>query len=223
MAADLAHRSYFSSTLLDTFLEGTPKVTKKRVRDLYEMKPWKCFIAKCTDRKNSTSFTPKSSESNEKEFKALVRCIASLEGLQEYFNKPQEKNPCRRISHQGNSPMKTWNTEARWLRGNYGSTNRQKELKPDFMTIVVEDAEPQPSHETQRKLVQLAKPQTILPPPDDWKPEPMDDKNCPMVECKELVWECLDLFWELKRNSQALTDPKVYIDCALKAAEVLRY
>jgi hypothetical protein len=74
MAADLAHRSYFSSTLLDTFLEGTPEVTKKRVRDLYKMEPWKRFVAKCTGGKNSTSFTPKSSESNEKEFKVLVQC-----------------------------------------------------------------------------------------------------------------------------------------------------
>jgi hypothetical protein len=190
MAADLAHCSYFSSTLLDTFLEGTPEVTKKHIRDLYKMKPWKRFIAKCTGGKNGTSFTPKSSESNEKEFKGLVQCIASLEGLREYFDEPQENNPrrgCIKISHQGNSPMKTWNAEARWLRGNYGSTNRQKELKPDFMTIVIEDTEPQLPRETQRKLIQLAKPQTILPPPDNWKPEPMDDKYCPMVECKEPV------------------------------------
>jgi len=46
--------------------------------------------------------------------------------------------------------MKTWNAKARWLRGNYGSTNRQKELKPDFMTIVVEDAESQLPRGTQR-------------------------------------------------------------------------
>jgi hypothetical protein len=108
--------------------------------------------------------------------------------------------------------MKTWNAKARWLRGNYGSTNRQKELKPDFMTIVVEDAEPQLPRGTRRKLIQLAKPQTILPPPDDWKPEQMDDKYCPMVECKEPVWYS---------GNCPLADAKVYIDCALKAAEAL--
>jgi hypothetical protein len=36
MAADLAHRSYISSTLLDTFLEGTPEVTEKHVRELHK-------------------------------------------------------------------------------------------------------------------------------------------------------------------------------------------
>jgi Fungal protein kinase len=226
MAAGLAQRSYFSSTLLDTFLEGTPEVTEKHVRDLYKMEPWRRFIAKCRGGENGTSFTSESSESNEKEFKVLVQCITSLEGLREYFDEPQENNTRRgriRISHQGNSPMKTWNAKARWLRGNYGSTNRQKELKPNFMTIIVEDAESQLPRGTQRKLIQVAKPQTILPPPDDWKPEQMDDKYCPMVECREPVWECLDLFWELHFNSQALTDAKVYIDCALKAAEALRY
>jgi hypothetical protein len=179
----------------------------------------------CTSGTSDTSFTSTSSESNEKEFKALVKCIASLEGLQEYFNEPQGNNPrrgCIRISHQGNSSMKTWNAEAKWLTGNHGSTERQKELKPDFMTIVVEDAERRLPRKAQRKFVQLAKPQTILPPPVDWKPEQIDDEHCPVVECKEPVWECLDIFWELKRNSQAMTDAKVYIDCALKAAEALR-
>jgi hypothetical protein len=46
MTADLAHRSYFSSTLLDTFLEGTPEVTKKHVHDLYKMKPWETLCSK---------------------------------------------------------------------------------------------------------------------------------------------------------------------------------
>jgi hypothetical protein len=104
MAADLAHRSYFSSTLLDTFLEGTPEVTGKHVRDHYKMEPWKRFIAKCRGGKNGTLLTSKSSESNEKEFKVLVQCIASLEGLREYFDETQENNTrrgCIRISHPG--------------------------------------------------------------------------------------------------------------------------
>ena len=233
MVADLAHRSYISSTLLDTFLKDTPEVMQKQVLDLYEKDEWKDFIAKCTGGEKSGSFA-QSSDSNEKEFRALVQCIASLEGLRKYFGKPQEttqneaevNNPrwgCIRISHQGNYPMKTWNTKARWLRGNCGSTARLKELKPDLMTIVVEDAESEWPRKARPKHVRLTKPQTILPPPDDWKPAPMDDKCFPTVECKEPVWECLDVFWECKRNSQTLKNAEVYIDCALKAAEVLRY
>ena len=138
MASNLAHRSYISSTLLDTFLEDTPKVTQKHVDNLCEKDEWKKFIESCTGGKRNNSPTHKSSYSNEEEFKALVQCIANLDGLREYFREPDTNNPRRshiRISHQGNSPMKTWNTEARWLRGNYGSTARQRELKPDLMTI----------------------------------------------------------------------------------------
>jgi hypothetical protein len=226
MVADLAHRSYISSRLLDTFLERTPEVTQKHVDDLREKAEWDAFIATCTGGKKGKTYTQSSSVSNEKEFKALVQCIASLEGLTEYFKKPREntqnkpeinnhRRGCVRISHQGNKPMTTWNTDAGWLRGNSGSATPQKELKPDFMTVVVEDAEP--------TLVRLAKPQTILPPPDDWKPLPMDDKFAPMVECQNPVWECLDLFWECKRNSRERRNAEVYFNCALKAAEALRY
>jgi serine/threonine protein kinase len=226
MAADLAHRSYTSSRLLDTFLEGTPEVTQKHAEDLREKYEWNDFIASCTDGKKGNPSTHKSSGSNEKEFKALVQCIASLGGLRKYFEKPRENtqnepeinNPrrgCIRISHQRDSLMATWNTKARWICGNCDSTKRQMELKPDLMTVVVEDAKP--------KFVRLAIPQTILPPPDDWQPAMMDDTSFPMVECKEPVWECLDLFWECQRNSQQLKNAEMYINCALKAAEALRY
>src|SRR5277367_6729529 len=154
MAADLAHRSYISSTLIDTFLQDIPEVTQKHVLDLYEKDEWKNFITTCTGGAKSNLFAHKSSDSNEGEFKALVQCITSLEDLGKYFGNPQENtqnepeinNPrlgCIRISHQGNYPMKTWNTKAKWLQGNYGSTARNKELKPDLMTIVVEDVKQQ--------------------------------------------------------------------------------
>jgi serine/threonine protein kinase len=226
MAADLAHRSYISSGLLDTFLEGTPEVTRKHANDLREKDEWKDFIASCTGGKKGNSSTHKSSGSNEKEFKALVQCIASLGDLKKYFekppknteNEPEINNPRRgyiRISHQGNFPMTTWNPNAGWLKGNFASTKRRMELKPDLMTMVVEVVDP--------KYVRLAIPQTILPPPDGWKRRTMDDTSSPIVECKEPVWECLDLFWECKRNSEQLKIAEVYIDCALKAAEALRY
>src|SRR5690348_3718865 len=68
MAADLVHRSYVSSTLLDTFLKDTPEVTQKHVLDLYEKDEWKDFMAKCTDRKKNDPSTHGSSDSNEEEF-----------------------------------------------------------------------------------------------------------------------------------------------------------
>lgn len=149
-----------------------------------------------------------------------------------YFEKPQdtqnkpEVNTCQgciRISHQGSTLMTTWNTKTGWLKGDCDTTERQKELKPDLMTIVVENIEQKVSRKAQTKSVQLTKPQMILPPPDNWKPEQMDNKYFPLVGCKNPVWECLDLFWELKRNSDALNNAEVYIDCVLKATEALYY
>jgi hypothetical protein len=183
MAAELAHRSYISSRLLDALLEGTPDVTQKHAADLREKHEWNDFIASCTGGKQGNSSAHKSSVSNEKEFKVLVQCIANLGDLRKYFEKPQENtqnepeinNPrrgCIRISHQGNSPMTAWNTEAGWLKGNSASTKRQMELKPDLMSVVVEDADPE--------YVRLAIPQTILPP-DDWKRATMDDTSFPIV------------------------------------------
>src|ERR1700733_14706024 len=81
MAADLAHRSYVSSKLLDTFLKGTPEVTQKHVEDLRGKSGWTAFMASYTSGKTGNSSTHNSSGSNENEFKALLQCIASLEGL----------------------------------------------------------------------------------------------------------------------------------------------
>jgi serine/threonine protein kinase len=229
MAADLAYRSYVSSTLLDTFLEDIPHVTQEFIHDLHEKDEWKNFIAKCTGGEKSGLLAHKSSDSNEEEFRELVQCIIRLVDLEERFGGQEEPEFDNlrwgrvRISHQGSHPMRTWNTKAKWLKGNYGSTARQKELKPDLMSIVVEDVEEPRPRKVRPRYVQLAKPQTILPPPKDWQPAQMDDKSFPIVEYKEPVWECLDLFWECKRNSQALKNAEVYIDCALKAAEALRY
>src|SRR5438045_8199524 len=73
MASDLAHRSYISSTLLDTFLEGTPKVTEEHVDNLRKKNEWNLFLDSCTGGKKSNSSTQKSSDSNEEDRKALVR------------------------------------------------------------------------------------------------------------------------------------------------------
>jgi serine/threonine protein kinase len=227
MAADLAYRSYISSTLWDTFLKDIPNVvTQEHIIDLRKKDGWKIFIASCTGGEPADPFSDKSSGSNEEEFMQLVRSIVKLEGLEKYFKEPDINNPRQgrvRISHQGNQPMKTWNTNAKWLRGNYGSTARQKELKPDLMSTIVEDVGKRHPRKAQQNSVRFAIPQTILPPPNDWQPKKMKDKGFPIVKSKEPVWECLDLFWECKRNSQALKNGEVYIDCALKAAEALRY
>jgi len=236
IAADLAHRSYISSPLLDTFLQDIEKHIpdiKTHISDLSEKDEWKDFIAKCT----SGSSVGGTSDSNENEFRKLIQCIAGLDGLKEYFadrqeekqDEKQEDQQCDnprwsrvRISHQGNIPMTTWNTQAKWLKGNYGSTDRQHELKPDLMSIVVEDIEDTRPRRARPRRVQPAIPPTILPPPDNWESESMKAKAFPLLECRKPVWECLDVFWECKRNSEALK-AEVYIDCALKAAEVLRY
>ena len=229
MAVDLAYRSYYSSTLWDTFLKDIPEiVTPEHITDLHNRDEWKKFMDSWTGGEPTDPFSHKPSGSNEKEFKKLIQCIAGLEGLDKYFKNEERDidNPrCGRvrISHQGNKPMTTWNTNARWLRGNCGSTVRQKELKPDLMSTIVEDAEGRHSRAAQQKRVQLAIPQTISPPPDDWQPWRMTEKEFPIVEIEKPVWECLDLFWECKRNSQVPKIEEVYIDCALKAAEALRY
>jgi hypothetical protein len=85
MAADLAHRSFISPKLLDTFLEGAPEVTQKDAEDLREKDKWKDFIASCTGGKKDNSSTHKTSGSNEEEFKAFVQCIAKMGDLIRYF------------------------------------------------------------------------------------------------------------------------------------------
>jgi hypothetical protein len=72
MAADLSHRSYISSTLLDTFLKDTPEVMLKYESDLKRKDKWNDFVAKFTGGTNGNSFIYESSNPNKKEFKVLV-------------------------------------------------------------------------------------------------------------------------------------------------------
>ena len=124
IAVDLAHRSYISLTMLDTFLEDTPKVTQKQIDDLREKAEWSNFIVSCTGEEKGPPPTHKSSNSNEKEFKKLVQCIAGLDGLAKHFGERPERHQeeletCNprwghvRISHQGDVRMTTWNAQAR--------------------------------------------------------------------------------------------------------------
>jgi len=173
MVADLAYRSYTSSTLWHTFLKDIPDVTPKHVSDLYNKDEWKNFIGSCTGGANSNPFLSKPSGSNEKEFRELIQCVVELEGLAKYFGETQEPkidNPRWgrvRISHQGDQPMRTWNADAKWLNGDYGSTERRKELKPDLMSAVVENVDGRHPRKAKPSRVRFAKLETILPPPND--------------------------------------------------------
>jgi hypothetical protein len=230
MALNLQQHAYQSPTLLELFLEGVPDIDDQVISRLHEEKSWEEFKRSCTGGKgkDKDKGASTSTGSNEKEFRALVKCVAGLKGLEQYFKRQKlgeesrssdepEQGP-RRISHQGNQVMSTWNPQATWLKGS--ATEKKKELKPDFMTLRVKTVE---NAEDQSTRVIPIRPQTIPPPPEDWKANPMDDKSFPIVECKDPAWECLELFWECKRNQNEIGDPEVVLDCALKAAEALRY
>src|SRR4051812_37457756 len=89
MSIDL-RRSYTSSTLLDIFLKDTPEILQQHVDDLHKKNEWEDFIAKCTGEGEGKSDS-NPIQSNEKEFKDLIRCIANLEGLSMYFGRVQKK------------------------------------------------------------------------------------------------------------------------------------
>ena len=169
MVADLTGRSYKSSNLWETFLEGIP--TPEQISDLYKKDEWKQFIDSCTGEEVDNQYSLNRSRSNEKEFKKLVQCVVNLEGLREHFGQETTENNPRwgrvRISHQGNHRISTWNTKAGWLTGDYGSTKKNFELKPDLISVVVKHTENQYPRKAQPSYIQFAKPKTILPPPDD--------------------------------------------------------
>lgn len=79
---------------------------------------------------------------------------------------------------------------------------------------------PQPG---KNEFVRASRPETILPPPEKWIPNRMQDDQFPIVECKNQSWEFADILWELKRSELLIQDDSTYLDCALKATEVLRY
>jgi hypothetical protein len=234
MASDLQDHSCQSSTVLDLFLEGVPDIDEQVIGHLHEQEKWEDFKSSCTGGKGKgkDQVAPTGNNSNENEFRDLVKCIADLKGMEQYFKRQkigregesksdEPELGSRRISHQGNQPMQTWNPEATWLKGS--ATERKKELKPDFMTLrveMVENTRPRPG---QKRWVIPIRPQTILPPPEEWEAKRMEDNSFPIVKCEDPVWECLELFWECKQSQGTINAPGVIVDCALKAAEVLRY
>jgi hypothetical protein len=62
--------------------------------DLRKKDEWNTFIGSCIGRKKSNlSIYKLSSDLNKEEFKAVIQCIANLDGLGEYFRKPEANNP----------------------------------------------------------------------------------------------------------------------------------
>jgi hypothetical protein len=91
MVANLAYRSYTSSTLWHTFLKDIPDVvTSEHVSDLHKKDEWKKYMDSCIGGANSNPFSSEPSGSNEKEFRKLVQCVVELEGLAAYFGETQE-------------------------------------------------------------------------------------------------------------------------------------
>jgi len=73
IVANLAYRSYISSTLLDIFIEDILKVTQKYIDNLYKKDKWKTFIGSYTGgKKSNLSIYKSSSNLNEEEFKVVI-------------------------------------------------------------------------------------------------------------------------------------------------------
>lgn len=226
-ASDLVHRACVSKQLLDDFIQDAPVVTEQQVGLFRKSEEWNEFLRACTDGPNQKSSLV---GSNEKQFRALVERVAKIEGLKEYFEEPalgregfSPRQGHIRLSHQGAQPMKTWDRNAEWLKRHGGSTANWRELKPDFITMPISRVKEEKFRQARPVYVCPAASDTILPPPADWEPLKMPDDRFPTVECKDPVWESVDSLWELKQNRGSFKEAKVYVDCALKAAEALRY
>ncbi len=134
-----------------------------------------------------------------------------------------------RISPQGSIPLETWDQSAKWLEKLGRYTLKSRKLKPDLMSLVAENNDGSSHQLGKDNIVRASRPETIWPPPERWiaksneKSNGMRDHQFPIVECKYPVWEVADIFWDLKRSESLIGDVPVYLDCALKATEVLRY
>lgn len=187
--------------------------------------PWKLLT--------ETFKTKSPGQSNEMEFKDVPIEFGKLPTILSHLKRISTADKSRwnevRISVQGYIPIETWDPSAEWAKKSGRCTPRGKELKPDLMSLVVEkklDSSPQLG---KNNIFRASQPETISPPPVTWtakskeESNEMQDHQFPIVECKYLVWEIADLLWELKRGDTLIEDAKVYLDCALKASEALRY
>ncbi len=91
------------------------------------------------------------------------------------------------------------------------------------MSLVVENENGGLPQLGMNKFVRASRPENKLPPPEKWTPNEMRDDQFPIVECKNPTWEVANILWELERSESLIEDATTYLDCALKATEVLRY
>ena len=225
MSYELQSQAFISDQLIDKFTRDTPTINSPDLVKFRNSQPWKLF----TD----TFKTKSSGQSNEMEFKDVLIEFGKLPTILSHLKQISTADKPRwnkvRISVQGAIPMETWDPSSEWAKKSGGYTPKGRELKVDLMSLVVEkkfDTSPQLG---KHKIFRASQPETISPPPMTWTAKSneasneMQDHQFPMVTCKYPVWEIADSLWELKRGDSLIEDAKVYLDCALKATEVLRY
>ena len=225
MSHELQSWAFISDKLIDEFTCYTPTIDSQDLVKFRNSQPWKLL----TD----TFKTKSPGQSNEMQFKDVLIEFGKLPTILSRLKPISTADKSRwtnvRISVQGAIPMETWDPSANWAKKSGGCTPKGRELKPDLMSLVVEkrfDSSPQLG---KHQIFRANRPETISPPPVTWtaksnaESNEMQDHQFPIVECKYPVWEIADTLWELKRGNSLIEDAKVYLDCALKATEVLRY
>lgn len=224
MSHKLHSRAFISDKLIDEFTGYTPTIDSPDLVKFRNSQPWKLLL--------DTFKTKAPGQSNEMEFRDLLiefGKLPTISHLKEISTADKSRWNKVRISVQGAIPMETWDPSAKWVKKFGGCTPKGRELKPDLMSLAVEkkfDSSPQLG---KQKIIRPSRPETISPPPVTWtakfneESNEMEDCQFPIVECKYPVWEIADILWELKRGDSLIEDAKVYLDCALKATEVLRY
>ena len=225
MSHELRDRAFISDKLLDEFTRYTPTINSQDLVKFLNSQPWKLLT--------ETFKTKPPGQSNEMEFKDVLIEFGKLPTILSHLKAISTAEKSRwnkvRISVQGAIPMETWDPLAEWAQRTGGCTPKGRELKPDLMSIVVEKKFDNSPRLGKHKIFRASQPETISPPPMTWTAKSneasneMQDHQFPMVTCKYPVWEIADSLWELKRGDSLIEDAKVYLDCALKATEVLRY
>lgn len=231
MSYDLLNRAFISDELIDSFISDTPRIDPRDLATFQACQAWNDFTSTFTTRSPGTS--------NEKKFKNLIVGFGKLPTIRSCFNSIKqavENSTAKefrwskvRISVQGACSMESWDQSAKWLGGSGGFTTKSRELRPDLMTIVVEKKDGSVPELGKDNIVYASRPETISPPPESWiiksneKSNKMRDHQSLTVECKNPVWEIVDIVFKLTRCESLMNKATIYLDCALNAAEVLRY
>lgn len=215
----------FQISLIDEFTRYTPTIDSQYRVKFRNSQPWKPL----TD----TFKTKSPGQSNEMEFKDVLIEFGKLPTILSRLKPISTADKSRwtkvRISVQGAIPMETWGPSANWAKKSGECTPKGRELTADLMSLVVGKGFDSSSQLGKHQIFRASRPETMSPPPVAWtaksnaESNEIQDHRFPIVECKYPVWEIVDTLWELKRGNSLIEDAKVYLDCALKATEVLRY